>query len=379
MNGAPGDPPYRARYFNGETAKAFEVLLIGKVTAVSIIDASTGQELATWPHYRIRSLPEMDRQEPLTLALQDSVHNTEAYSDARLVVEDAATVHWLRAVCPDMDKKPPFGWHAARPYILWSGAAAGSLVLLFWVAIPLLAGVMVDVIPSRAQIALGEVVEQQVIRLFARTDAEGELVCNGAEGKAAIEEIVAQLAEAQSTGLPTSVKVLDVDQVNALALPGGRILVFKGLLDFVDHPNALAGVLAHELGHIAERHPLRGTIEKGASGVVIGLLLGDVTGGTAIAAAVEVATSAAYTREMEADADSFALDAMTTLGWDVEPFAAFFEDLAGEHPEPGGIFEILSTHPPSEERRKRAEAEMNKGGGDAVSATAWRAIRGICG
>jgi len=374
-------PVYHGRFFDGETARPYTVILESRVTVLALVDADTGDERAAWPLYRMRSLPRPDKHAPLTLALQDSVHDPDRYSEARLVLEDRQAADWIAELCPDLHKTPPFGWRAARPYLIWSGAAVASLAFLFWIGIPLLAGMLVHTVPERAQLALGAVVESQVIRLLARQEGKPEdaIICRAPGGQAELEVVVAALTGADADSLPVTVTVLDVDHVNALALPGGRILIFNGLLDFAEHPNALAGVIAHELGHIVEKHPLRGALEKGAAGAVIGILLGDVLGGAIITAAVEYATSAAYTRDMESQADAFALNAMNELGWDVKPFAAFFENLAVKQPGPEGMLQILSTHPPSEDRQRFIAGAAQTGGADAVSEKGWQSILGICG
>ncbi len=381
MNSFSGDTAYRGRYFDGLSAKSLDVTLIDKGDALAVLNAGTGAQLALWPMYRIRALPQPGNAGRLTLALQDSIHDPDAYSDARLTIEDAETARWVRDRCPDLDKKPIFGWRAARPYLLWSGAAAASLAFLFWFGIPMLAGFLVQVIPDRAQIALGEIVENQIIELFARGTKQSKdtLICRKGGGQEALDALMARLVEKAPIHVPLTITVLNVEQVNALALPGGRILVFNGLVDFAQHPNALAGVLAHELGHIAERHPLQGTLEKGAAGALIGLLLGDIAGGTVIAAGVEYATSAAYSREMEAEADDFAVDAMQRQGWKIGPFGDFFERLAEKHPEEGGVMAMLSTHPASQERQRTIAAAAIPDGTNAVTDAEWASIGGICG
>ena len=380
MSSLSGDAAYRGRFFDGVSAKSRDVTLIDRGNAFAIVETSTGAEVAVWPIYRMRALPQPGAGGRLTLVLQDSVHDPDTYSDARLTVEDPATARRVRDRCPELDKKPAFGWRAARPYLLWSGAAAASLAFLFWFGIPMLAGFLVQVIPDRAQIALGEIVENQIIELFARSTGQSRdtLICRQGGGQEALDALMARFTAEAPVHVPVTITVLNVEQVNALALPGGRILVFNGLVDFAGHPNALAGVLAHELGHIAERHPLRGTLEKGAAGALIGLLLGDIAGGAIIAAGVEYATSAAYSREMEAQADDYAVAAMNRQGWTVGPFGAFFERLAKENPESGGVMAMLSTHPASEDRRRTIAAAEKAGGTTAVTEAGWTAIGGIC-
>lgn len=370
---------YTARYVDGESAKPYDVILSAKVTMLVLTDRETGEELASWPLYRIRLRPRVDKNAPFVLGLLDNVHNDEAFTDARITLSDSKTEGWIKSICPELERKRALSWRTAKPYVLWSGAATASVVFLFWIGVPLLASVLVRTLPDDVQVAIGRSVEEQVVRIFTfGNDDQDKVVCRDPAGKRALDKILAGLEAENHTSIPISLSVLNTEQVNALALPGGRILIFKGLIDFVDHPNGLAGVIAHELGHIAAKDPLQGALEQSTSGILIGLLLGDVAGGAVIATAAEATANAAYTREKEATADQFATNAMVRAGWDVAPFARFFDELKKKHPEPDGVFAILNTHPPSEERRATIAQAQNNGGGDALNSQEWDAVQAMC-
>ena len=97
---------------------------------------------------------------------------------------------------------------------------------------------------------------------------------------------------------------------NAFALPGGMIYLFNGLLAKAENPDEIAGILAHEFGHLSHRDGTRNLIYNGGMSFLIGLLFGDITGSGALIFASRSLVTASYSREAEQDADTFAIEAM---------------------------------------------------------------------
>ena len=137
---------------------------------------------------------------------------------------------------------------------------------------------------------------------------------------------------------------------NAFALPGGRIFVFTGLLDRVQKPEELAGVLAHEMAHVTHRHGLRRLIASGGPYYVLRLFVSDRQGMLSIiSAGSQWLVGQAYSRDMEREAD--------TAGWhyllaaDIDPrgLVDFFQ-LLTEGENAGSIPEMFRSHPATAER-----------------------------
>ena len=101
---------------------------------------------------------------------------------------------------------------------------------------------------------------------------------------------------------------------NALALPGGKIYLLNGLLQKAEGPDEIAGVIAHEMGHVAHRDQVRVMIQNGGTSFLIGLLFGDVTGSAAAIFAARSLVDASYSRQAESNADAFAIETMHALG-----------------------------------------------------------------
>jgi Zn-dependent protease with chaperone function len=146
--------------------------------------------------------------------------------------------------------------------------------------------------------------------------------------------------------------VVDDDDLNAFAFPGGLVVVTSGLLESVTSENELAFVLAHEIGHFRNRDHLRGLGRAVAYGLVVGIFgVGGAGGAAELAGTAGRFTEAGFSREQESDADDFALGLVHAEYGHVGGAPTFFERL----PKPDGAVErelagYLSTHPLSEER-----------------------------
>ena len=130
----------------------------------------------------------------------------------------------------------------------------------------------------------------------------GGKACDDAAGQAAF----AKLVDCAFANPPASIRrsrsaVLATPIPNAFALPGGKVYLFSGLLAKAENPDEIAGVLAHELGHLKHRDSTRNLIYNGGTSFLIGLLFGDVTGSGALIFASRSLMTASYSREAEAE------------------------------------------------------------------------------
>ena len=138
---------------------------------------------------------------------------------------------------------------------------------------------------------------------------------------------------------------------NALALPGGIIYVTDELVELAPDDDAVLGVLAHELGHIEQRHLMRRLFASAAVGAAVALLFGDVS--TMLAALPTILIDLDYSRAMEREADSYAVDLLRAKGISTGSLATLFERMQNAHDKRGPKGDwpaYLSTHPPTPER-----------------------------
>ena len=165
--------------------------------------------------------------------------------------------------------------------------------------------------------------------------------------------------------VPFIIKVIDSDEVNAFALPGGFFYVNSGLILAADEEAELAGVMGHEIGHVAARHYTRsvtkGTILQWATIPLI-LLGPGGWGGYGLYQGLNLAIPMGFlkfSRDQEREADYLGLQYMYKAGYDPNAFVSFFEKLqAQERRRPGSIPKIFSDHPPTPERVQKAQEEI---------------------
>jgi len=157
--------------------------------------------------------------------------------------------------------------------------------------------------------------------------------------------------------MPIKFKVLNMGEVNAVALPNGRIYVFRGMLETSDTEDELAAVLAHEVGHVAGRHSLK----QFRLSMGIGLLADLLNLNKQSALVQNLAGLAAslyelgYSRQHERDADNYALRLALLAGYDPKGSIELFDKFVKREGKPARWLIYLSTHPASTERLERAK------------------------
>jgi len=171
--------------------------------------------------------------------------------------------------------------------------------------------------------------------------------------------------------------VLSTTVPNAFALPGGKIYLFNGLLVKAYNSDEIAGVLAHELGHVKHRDNVRNLIYNGGTSFLIGLLFGDVTGSSTVLFASRTLFDAAYSREAEASADAFAIDVMHKLGRSPKPMGELLFRITGN--EKDKALSFLSNHPFTEDRLElMRQADRPPTAPPILSDQEWLALHDIC-
>src|SRR3981189_959754 len=190
---------------------------------------------------------------------------------ARLEIRDAAVAAELTSHCLGIDENYP-SRRGVATIVGWSVAATVSIIGVIFFGVPLAADRLAPLVPESFERRLGDVAERQVKILF------GDKVCGNPAGQQAFAKLVNALRE--PAGLDPSVQsaVLATPIPNAFALPGRQGFLFDGLLAKAQNPDEIAGVLAHELGHLKHRDNMRGLIYNGGTSFLIGLLFGDITG-----------------------------------------------------------------------------------------------------
>jgi Zn-dependent protease with chaperone function len=179
----------------------------------------------------------------------------------------------------------------------------------------------------------------------------GHLRCRDAKGQQALEALVERVAPGATKGSQgIRVAALDVPAFNAAALPGGYIVVFKPAITETD-PEALAGVIAHEVAHVRRRHVTEALIRELGIGALIRLFAGD------LGANAEQLVALSYTRANETEADGDAIQMLKRANISPRPTADLFTRLEKEAPAYSA--EFLQSHPLSGKRAARFASSVD--------------------
>ena len=165
--------------------------------------------------------------------------------------------------------------------------------------------------------------------------------------------------------VPFTIKVIDSDEVNAFALPGGFFYVNSGLILRAQEESELAGVMAHEISHVTARHGTKNATKGQAMQLAMIPLMLLGPGGWAGYGIYEAASLAIpvtylkFSRDAEREADFLGLQYMYKAGYDPNSYVTFFERIqADEKRRPGTIPKVFSTHPPTPERIEASQKEI---------------------
>ena len=178
-----------------------------------------------------------------------------------------------------------------------------------------------------------------------------------------VNRIGQNLVRNSDAKVPFTIKVIDSDEINAFALPGGFFYVNSGLILAADEESELAGVMAHEIAHVAARHAMR-QMTRGNWANLATLPLIFVGGGIGYAAqmAANLAlplTFMKFSRGFESEADYLGLEYMYKTGYDPQAYVQFFEKVeAKEKKKPGALATAFASHPPTPDRITAAQKEI---------------------
>jgi len=179
-----------------------------------------------------------------------------------------------------------------------------------------------------------------------------------------VNRIGQNLVRNSDAKVPFTIKVIDSDEINAFALPGGFFYVNSGLILAADNESELAGVMAHEISHVCARHATRQmTRAQLANFASIPLIFIGGGIGYAVSSAASLAlplTFLSFSRGFEAEADYLGVEYMYKTGYDPESFIAFFEKVqAKEKKKPGSLAKAFATHPQTPDRIAKSQEEIN--------------------
>jgi Zn-dependent protease with chaperone function len=357
-------------FYDGATTTRHDVTVEAAPAALRIY-AVNGAFLAEWPYDRIE-----------TLSSPEGVLRIGRVGSpvlARLEVRDPALCSAIDDLSVPVDRSGRTERRMRRKVVFWSIAATTSLLVVAVVGVPAIATQLAPLVPYRIEHLLGNAVDKQVRSMLDDSKSGTSFECGQADsektGHAAFESLIGKLETAAALPIPLSAAVVRTSDANAFALPGGRVYVFQGLVDKAETPDELAGVLAHEIGHVAHRDGTRSVLQAAGLSFLFGMLLGDFVGGGAVILASKTVLQSSYSRGVETSADTYGVDLMIRLKADPHALAVILERIAGESE---GWSKLLLDHPETKNRIAAIEATPRGTPQPLLDAAQWAELKRIC-
>ena len=350
---------WRGAFYDGLSARRAQVALTFSVMGIGIVadqpEAGVAAIPSLWSYDGLLLTGPPGRDGPLLLGHVD-------WPGARLSVDDAlGLLPLLERRAPDLYRKSGFGGDNRR-ILGWSlmvliaaGLAMAGLSFLFgWLAMSL---------PLEAEQPLGRAVVSAVIGDDAR--------CRNPAGTKALGVMLGRLQPAGDSAGKIHLQVVEDPRINAFAAPGGEIVLFRGLLKMARDPDEVAGVVAHEIGHVEARDATRMVLDQFGSWMLLRLVAGsggDVGGDL---------LSLRFSRNAEAAADQRAVDMLNRAHISPQGLVNLFNRLEDSGAAEEGSF--LDSHPALADRAyeiwNNIKASPTRPTLDAAN---WRALKAVC-
>lgn len=333
-----------------------------------VIGRDGGGELDRWPWREVATIPGPFADDRLRLGLAADAHAVLAI--------DGPDALWAQAQAAGMGNVDRAAHRTRRdlPLIIWIGGALASFVILLQFVVPAFSGIIAPMIPASWQARIGDQVLVIATALLTRKD--GNPHCAAPDGRAALDKLAARLPASAGRA---RLLVIDSELPNAFALPGGHVAITNSLMDKAEGPDAVLGVIGHELGHLHHGHSMERVIRYSLSSAIVSMAVGDVGGGF-LAVGVSQMVESEFSQDQERQADAFALDALARAGVSPRGLAQLFRTIRDEHPEAdGAVAEWAGSHPTLSERIATLEAaDSGRAGAKVLENPEWAALRAIC-
>ena len=355
-----------ATYYDGESARNHEVEVAENGTLITFSGADTAY--TSWSIKGLHAIDAPALGQPYRLTHEDK-------SGARLIIRDEAFIKTL--VSRSSHLKGGYSGRDIAHIFGWTIGGLAALALVGYVTMVLLPDKVAHVLPENWRNRVGTQMETAM--------AEGAKQCHSVAGDAALGAMVGNLAQGQPDLPAISVHIYDIPVLNAFAVSGGKIIMTREILAKADGPDEIAGVLAHEIGHVAHRHP-EAQLVRLTGMQVLGSVFTGSNGGDMTTNIAFLATVLKFTRQAEAEADAYARDTLVKSSIDPLGLKRFFEkiqkleggagDKSSAFSQLGGIF---STHPGTEDRMKLIEP-LPAGviAKPSLTQEQWLALKDIC-
>jgi beta-barrel assembly-enhancing protease len=357
-----------AVFFDGQSARDHEVTV--KLENRELVISGATIVTKHWPLFRMHPIDPPTPGTPFRLS-------HDAYPGERLIVRDENFIAELVREVPRLK-----GGYTARHFgqvFGWTAGGIGALVAVGFVFLSLLPQYLAPFLPEKWRTDTGKQLEKSVIA------GVGE--CTDPDGVRALGAMIGNLSNGNDLP-PLTVKVYDLGLVNAFAVSGGRVIMTRGLIDAAENPDEVAGVLAHEIGHVFHYHPEEQLVRLTGIQVLASIFSG---GGSSdlVTNAAALATILRYSRDAEEEADTYARTSLVNAKINPLGFKTFFEKISkleGKKPTADEsrsaldqLGNVFSTHPDTSERIKKIEPlPADTKAIPSLNEQEWKALQKVC-
>lgn len=357
----------QATYFDGITAKSQDVAAVSDGTNLRFSGPQT--PTMVWSISGLHAIDPPTVGQPYRLTHADK-------PGARLIIRDEAFIRLLIAQSPHL--KGGYSRRDVGQLLGWTFGSLAFFALLGWLAMSVLPEPIARMLPHSWRERTGAQMEMAMVGTYKR--------CSTPEAERAFGSMLSKFAEGEPDLPPVSIHVYDLPILNAFAVNGGRIIVTRKLIEKADSPEELAGVLAHEIGHVAHLDPEAQMVRLAGVEVLSSMFSGS-NGGNMSSNALFIATVLRHSRTAESEADAYARNVLEKSRIDSMGLKTFFEKISKMEAESKSniaalneLGNIFATHPGTAERIKEIkplpEGVIPR---PAVSLAEWQAIKNICG
>lgn len=350
-----------ARFYDGETALVHQVSVRTTTNELVIFRLADAGILARWPIGELAVLGDVQHEVTPPIVRKGS--------EARLMVDDPELGRELAALVPQL--APLAGTRQAPgARIAAFGAAFAALVGLFWLAVDYGTEYVAPLLPYSLQAKLGESVFDELMA--------DKNECHGKAGLMALNDLANRLAKAADYPHEIVVHVMEGGPVNAFTLPGGILVFFSDLIEQAKDSSQVAGVMAHEIGHVVHYHPVKGLVRQYGIDLLVKLVSGGYSDTlSTLASGGNVLLALRNGRGFERDADTTGVALLEKLEIRADGVASFFEQMLAKEPKDAAAGAgIWSSHPPTAERIKATRRPSS--GKAAFTDAEWTAVRNVC-
>ncbi len=361
---------WQGSYYDGHSLVPHSVPITVEPTGLTFLVQSSKTQ--SWPYSEIQQTQGRYSGEEVRLERGNGISEILVIPNANILL----AIHRIGGEEARHFHHP--GTRHKRVYWTIAAALAAFPIIygIFTWGVPSLAGPITAAIPISWETKLGQFIQQEF--------TDNEDVCENKELTENIESIMAKLLmPIKDRPYKFELTIIDSPMVNAMAAPGGYLIVFRGLLQDTQSPEELAGVLAHEVQHVLLRHGMRLIVRHLSMAVIIAALSGDASGMLSYGLqAAQTLQALSYSREAENQADEQGLALLQQASINPEGMMSFFEKLGHEQDEERtSPLRYFSTHPPTTERRRHLEelaSEEPKDYQKFSFGKDWETLRNLC-